>query len=43
MKFCPECGAKQEEENAREVEVIENYCKLSKKNVKTGEVSEIPG
>ena len=24
MKFCPECGAKQEEENAREVEVIEN-------------------
>ena len=24
MKFCPECGAKQEEENAREVKVIEN-------------------
>ena len=23
MKFCPECGAKQEEEKAQEVEVIE--------------------
>lgn len=27
----------------KKVEVIENYFKLSKKNVKTGEVSEIPG
>ena len=24
MKFCPECGAKQEEQEAREVEVLEN-------------------
>ena len=37
MKFCPECGAKQEEEKAKEVEVIEKPEEVKKETSATEE------
>lgn len=41
MKFCPECGAKQEEAPAREVEILEKLEKVDISPDKTQEAEEI--
>ena len=38
MKFCPECGAKQEEKKAKEVEVLEKTEEVKEENSATEEV-----
>ena len=40
MKFCPECGAKQEEEDAKEVEVLEKTEDENKSVFETSEYTE---